>query len=64
MLLSVFPLSYSNFPAENINDNISDESSTTADYEITMTPNPAYDTTQFTFNQSSEDPYTYVDVQP
>ena len=63
MLLSVFSLSYSNLSAENINDHILDESSTAADYEITMTPSPAYDTTQLTFNQSLEDPYAYVDVQ-
>ena len=47
MLLFVFPLSYSNVPAEPSNDHTLDESLTTADYEIPMTPSPAYDTTQF-----------------
>ena len=63
MLLSGFSLSYSNPSIENINDYILDKSSAAADYEITMTPSPAYDTTQFTFNQSLEDSYAYVDVQ-
>ena len=48
MLLSVFPFSYCSFPAENINDNDSDESSANADYEIPVFPCTAYDTTQFT----------------
>ena len=61
MLLSGFSLSYSNLSTENIN--ILDKSSAAADDEITMTPSPAYDTTQLTFNQSLEDPYAYVDVQ-
>ena len=47
MILSGFSLFYSNLAAENINDYISDGSSAAADYEITMTPSPAYDTTQF-----------------
>ena len=63
MILSGFSLFYSNLAAENINDYISDKSSAAADYEITMTPSPAYDTTQFTFNQSLEHSYAYVDVQ-
>ena len=47
MLLFVFPLSYSNVPAEPSNDNSLDVPSATAGYEIPMTPSPAYDTTQF-----------------
>ena len=61
MLLFVFPLSYSNVPAESSNDNSLDEPSGTAGCEIPMTPSPAYDTTQVTFNQSLENSYVYVD---
>ena len=60
----MFLLSYSNVLAENTNDNISDDSSTTSSYEIPMAPSPAYDTTQFTFNQSLENSYAYVHVRP
>ena len=48
MQLSVFPLYFRSVPAEPLNDNDSDESSATVDYEIPVTPCPAYDTTQFT----------------
>ena len=61
MLLFVFPLSYSNVPAKPSNDNNLDEPSATAGSEIPMTPSPAYDTTQVTFNQSLENSYVYVD---
>ena len=65
MLLFVFLLSYSSNPAEQINDNISDETSATEDAEmIPKTPSPAYTTTQFTDLNSLEDSYAYVDIQP
>ena len=64
MLLFVFPLSYSNVPAESSNDNSLDEPSATTGYEILMTPSPAYNTTQVTFNQSLENPYAYVPAEP
>ena len=64
MLLFVFPLSYSNVPAESSNDNTLDEPSATAGYEIPVSPCTAYKTTQFTYEQSLEGSYAYVDVQP
>ena len=64
MLLFVITFSYSNFPAKPSNDNSLDEPSATTGYEIPMTPSPAYDTTQVTFNQSLENPHAYVPAKP
>ena len=51
-------------PGELINGNISEESSETADIEMTLaTPCPAYATTQFTDTQLLEYTHVYVDIQ-